>query len=115
MAKSSHLFLREVFVYEFQTKAPYTFIFLMIHMYSEISASSMTKQFQYFPLQEILSTASNRQDTNRELHNSKHIPSSNTQINRVTQDNSKDMVRKLSVADQVFAVFHPDASIPRLK
>ncbi|KAF2978338.1 hypothetical protein EK904_004370, partial [Melospiza melodia maxima] len=36
--------------------------------------------------------ASSRQDTNRELHNSKHIPSSNTQINRATQDNSKDMV-----------------------
>lgn len=85
-------------------------------MYSEIPASSMTKQFQYFPLQEILSTASSRQDTNRELHNSKHIPSSNTQINRVTQANSKDMVRKLWVAGQVFAVFlHPDASIPRLK
>lgn len=102
-------------MYEFQTKALYTFVFLMIHIYSEIPASPMTKQFQYFPLQEILSTASSRQDTNRELHNSKHIPSSNIQINRVTQDNSKDMVRKLSVAGQEFAVFYPDASIPGLK
>jgi len=27
---------------EFQTKAPYTFVFLMIHMYSEILASPIT-------------------------------------------------------------------------
>lgn len=109
------MFLRKVFVYELQTKAPYAFVFLIIHMYSEIPASSVTKQFQCFPLQEILSTASSRQDTNRELHSSKHIPSSNTQINRVTQDNSKDMVRKPSAPGQVFAVLHPDASIPKLK
>ncbi|KAJ6665726.1 hypothetical protein lerEdw1_002096 [Lerista edwardsae] len=39
---------------------------------------------------EILSTASSRRDTNKELHNSKHIHSSNTQINKAIQDNSKD-------------------------
>ncbi|PKU38054.1 hypothetical protein llap_11644 [Limosa lapponica baueri] len=41
--------------------------------------------WQYF-------TASSRQGTNRELHNSKRTPSSNTQISKVTRDNSKDTV-----------------------
>ncbi|KAF7248621.1 Calcium-responsive transactivator [Varanus komodoensis] len=39
----------------------------------------------------IPSIASSRQDTSKELHNSKHIHSSNTQISKVIQDNSKDM------------------------
>lgn len=67
------------------------------------------------PPQEILSTASSRQDTSRELHNSKHIPSSNTQISRVTQDSSKDTVRKASLTGQGFAALHPDSSIRTLK
>lgn len=48
MAKCNHLFLNRALVYEFQTKALYVVVFLMIHIHSAIPASSITKLFQFF-------------------------------------------------------------------
>ncbi|EMP35827.1 GTP-binding protein 5 [Chelonia mydas] len=47
----------------------------------------------YTVLKEIPSIASRRQDTNRELRNSKHIHSNSTQISKAIQDNNLDMTR----------------------